>query len=63
MEDNVRATYICWKCDEEYVEFNFREGEAKKCPQCKTLNYPGFEVSIDIFKTIQLDIFAMLDIS
>lgn len=44
MEDNVRATYICYKCDNEYVQFNMKEGEPAKCPQCKTTNYPGYEV-------------------
>lgn len=49
MEDNVRATYICWKCNNEYVEFNIKEGEPAKCPQCKTINYPGYEVIMITF--------------
>lgn len=45
MEDNVRATYICYNCDHQYVKFNMYEGEPAECPECKTLNYPGYEVS------------------
>lgn len=40
----VRATYICWNCDQEYTKFNTKEGVIAKCPQCKTPNGPGYEV-------------------
>lgn len=56
MEDNVRAHYICWRCDHQYVEFNIQEGEPAKCPQCKTLNYPGYEVRNFSFYIISKDI-------
>lgn len=44
MEDNVRAHYICYNCDEEYCVFNMQEGQPANCPKCKTTNYPGYEV-------------------
>lgn len=44
MMGGVRATYICYNCDHEYVKFNTKEGVIAKCPQCKTPNGPGYEV-------------------
>lgn len=50
MEDQVRATYICINCDTEYVQFNIKEGQPAKCPQCNTTNYPGYEVNMTLKK-------------
>lgn len=47
--EGVRATYICSKCDHEYLSFNTRKDVFKKCPQCKTTNAPGYEVNYSIF--------------
>lgn len=53
MEDNVRATYICYNCGEEYCQFNMEEGKPAKCPDCKTVNYPGYEViPINLFQRL-----------
>lgn len=54
MEDTVRAHYHCYNCDEDYCEFNTYEGELADCPNCKTPNYPGYEViSIRFLKKMQ----------
>lgn len=41
----VRATYICWNCNHEYLKFNTRAGVIVKCPRCRTENAPGYEVT------------------
>lgn len=44
----VHAHYNCWRCDENYTQFNQREGKPAKCPRCRATNYPGYEVILFI---------------